>query len=183
MPSNKDYLTPGLIRSLGSYAAAVTKRARNLAPQHIRSAITSRVKKSKKGTVGIVTTADKSVAPDAGAWEFGSGIHSRLMRMSPNQLRPKGKYIIAPKRGNVLAFPWDKVNESTPKGKKFRGISSQGNAIFNYVEHPGIVAANDGKGYIAPAIKMTRKTLEDGIDKSVRDAVGLTLKRAFSGGK
>ena len=181
MASSNDYLTPSLLRSLGSYAAALTTRARNLAPSHIRSAISSRVDKSKKGKVSVIITAAKkgvNGAEDVAAWEFGSGKRSRLKRMSPNQIAPQGKYVIKPKKpGGFLVFPWDKAEAYDIT------TTDDGQAKLRSVLHPGIQAANGGKGYIAPAIKATRKTLEESIDESVRDAVGLTLKRAFSGGK
>lgn len=40
--------------------------------------------------------------PAAGAFEYGSGIHATK--------GTKGKYIIAPKNKNALAFFWDKVD-------------------------------------------------------------------------
>jgi len=97
------------------------------------------------GRYSIEIKVDAKVAPEALAFEFGSGIH--------NPDNP-ATYVIAPKKANALAFFWDKVDESTPRGPKFRGISpTTGRAIFNYVDHPGVEA----RPYLIPALMVARK--------------------------
>jgi hypothetical protein len=88
---------------------------------------------------------------------------------------------IAPKRKKVLAFFWDKVDSNTPAGKKFLGVSGKtGKAMFRYVDHPGIFAANSGKGYLAPAIAKVRRTMiNKELPKDVRKAVLGTIRKSF----
>jgi len=86
---------------------------------------------------------DLEQAPAARAFELGSGIHSDSGET----------YEIHPKNVSHLAFMWDKVDASTPPGRKFRGISNEtGKAIFTYVDHPGVKS----RPYIKPTMKDTK---------------------------
>lgn len=99
----------------------------------------------------IDISIDLETAPAARAFEMGSGIHGESGET----------YEIRPKNVSHLAFEWDKVDEETPYGKKFRGISSTtGKAIFTYVDHPGVRA----RPYITP-------TIEESIDE-IADILG-----------
>lgn len=129
----------------------------------------------------IVFTTGMGKGKDvARAYESGSGIHSRSPKTSPKQMGSRGYIRIAPKTKKVLAFFWDKVSSNTPAGKKFLGVSkSTGKALFNYVDHPGVEAANNGKGYIAPAVNKVRAQIRKDIPKDVRKVVLGTFKKSF----
>lgn len=178
MPSNS---LQKRLKALGTkWAKQITRDANKTPgkPKHIRVKSHSEV---QEGKVNVISEA-KSPKGDAGAYEYGSGIHSRRSRRSKFQQGAKGYIRIAPKRKKVLAFFWDKVDSSTPSGKKFRGISSQGKAIFNYVEHPGVKAAGGGKGYLAPAINNARKQMRIDVPKEVREEVVGIFRKAFKKG-
>jgi hypothetical protein len=142
-------LEASIIKGLTSVGTSIANQAISNASKypHIQQAISVGEVKSEGGRYTIEIRVDASKggpAPEAAAFEYGSGIH--------NPDNPK-TYKIAPKNKNALAFFWDKVDESSPTGKKFRGISkTTGKAIFNYVDHPGVEA----DPYLKPAINSFR---------------------------
>ena len=108
------------------------------------------------GSYAIDVIIDMKKAPEARAFEYGSGIHNP---------RNPGTYEIHPKNVSLLAFYWDKVDKNSPTDGKFLGISNKtGKALFTYVDHPGVAA----RPYIRPSI--TEKSAE------MRQIIG----RAFS---
>jgi len=160
----------------------ILNRARSLAPNHLKAGIEGKLE-STDDSVTIRITAS---GVDARAWEYGSGIHSRLSKKSKHQLAPKGFIRIKPKPENktgMLFFFWDKVDSKTPRGSKFRGIASSGKAMFRYVDHPGIEAANNGEGYINLAINKTKKQILDRIRSDGKNAIKLDISAAFKKGK
>lgn len=160
-------LSNNLKRRASAWAGQITSLARSLAPSHIRSAIFSKVETKDDGTFIIRIKADRRLAPDARAWEFGSGLHARR--------GAKKKYTIAPKTKKVLAFHWD-VATANPENFTF---ASDGRVLLYSVQHPGIQAANSGQGYIAPALKEIRRRGKAELSKDVRDAILGDLRRAF----
>lgn len=138
------------------------------------------VKSSVSENGGKITITSIATGIAARAYEYGSGIHSRLKSKRSKMQQADGKILIKPKTKKVLAFFWDKVDANTPSGQKFIGISpDSGKALFRYVEHPGVEAANGGRGYLAPAINEVRKTIRKKVPQDVREEVGLAFKRAF----
>ena len=106
-------------------------------------------------------------APEAFAYEFGSGIH-----------RPEnpGTYVISPKEKSMLAFFWDKVDKNSPVGNKFRGISKEtGKALFTFVDHPGVAA----KPYDRPAIEETKDEIREIIGQGFTIALQAELGEIF----
>lgn len=178
MPSSS--LLQGIRRRAKVWASNITKEAhKNLGKYRTLINVKSQVEE-KDGRVGILSTASGKNKPVARAYEYGSGEHSRLSKTSKWQQGPKGKILITPKRKKVLAFFWDKVDEDTPRGAKFRGISGKtGKALFRFVEHPGVEAANQGRGYLAPAINKVRKQIRAEVPKEVREQVLAEVRRAF----
>lgn len=191
MPSNKAD-SSGFQKRLGTLAkkwsTSLTKDANKNLGKFKKLILVKSESKVTDGKVDIVTTASPKLADAEGnvkdvarAYEFGSGTRSRSMKKSKFQLGAKGFIRIRPKNGNVLAFPWDKVDSSSPTGKKFVGISSKsGKAMFRYVDHPGVRAANNGKGYMAPAITKIRKQIREDIPKEIKDEVIGSFRRIFS---
>lgn len=166
MPSNR--LSLALQRRAIAWAGQLTSLAKNLAPNHVRPAISSHVEKKDEGTFLIRITSDRKIAPDARAQEFGSGIHSK-------KFGKKDFITIRPKNKKVLAFPWEVANASPEKFK----FLPDGRVMLPSVQHPGIEAANGGQGYIAPAIKELRARARADLDREVRQAILGDLRESF----
>lgn len=175
-------IADNLRKRAGTWARQITTKAHaNLGSKRSLIVVRSSVE-TKKDKVGIISVASPTQISEYGdvknvarAYEYGSGVHST------GRFGKKRKYIIKPRRKKVLAFFWDKVDEGTPAGTKFRGISKKsGKALFNFVEHPGVKAANNGKGYLRPAITEVRKTMRREISKDMREAYIGTFRKAFA---
>ena len=160
-------LSTNLKRRASAWAGQITSLARSLAPSHVRPAIHSKVETKDDGTFIIRTTADRKIAPDARAWEFGSGIHARRGAKKTYPIRPKNK--------GVLAFNWEIAN-ANPERFTF---APDGRVLLFSVNHPGIEAANGGKGYIAPAMKEVRRRGKAELSKDIRDAILGDLRQSF----
>jgi hypothetical protein len=150
-----------------AWAGQLTRLAKAFAPSHVRPAISSKVETKEDGTYIIRITSSRSVAPDARAQEFGSGIHARR--------GVKQKYLIAPKTKKTLAFNWDIAN-ANPERFVF---APDGRVLLPFVMHPGIEAANNGKGYLAPAMNEIRKRARAELDKEVKAAIVGDLRESF----
>lgn len=112
----------------------------------------------------IVNLKEGSGAPEAAAFEYGSGEHAT---------RNAGKYLIKPKNVSALAFFWP--GHEPPYGsRKFIGIADDGRYLFKYVEHPGVEA----RPYLAPAIKQLMPEVRKVLAKSFKDAY---LEASFTG--
>lgn len=150
-----------------SWAGQLTSLARSFAPSHVRPAISSHVEEKGEGTYIIRLTANRQMAPDARAQELGSGIHSKR--------GAKAKYPIRSKTKKVLAFNWEVAN-ANPERFKF---APDGRVLLPSVMHPGIQAANQGKGYLAPAVKELRKHARANLTKDVREAILSDIRKSF----
>lgn len=133
----------------------------------MRPAISSHTEQKGDGTFIIRITADRKIAPDARAWEYGSGIHARR--------GAKKKYPILPKKGKLLAFHWE-VADANPERFSFL---PDGRVLLASVQHPGIEAANSGQGYIRPAMKELRRRAKAELSDDVRRAIMADLRDAF----
>lgn len=160
-------LSGNLKRRAVAWAGQLTSLARSFAPNHVQAAISSRVEEKAEGEYIIRITADRKVAPDARAQEFGSGIHARRGM--------KGKYPIRPRNGKFLAFNWEVANANPDKFS----FLPDGRVLLPIVQHPGIQAANEGKGYIAPAMKELRKRAKAELSKDIREAIMSDLRESF----
>jgi hypothetical protein len=115
------------------------------APKNISKAFSVDPPMQREATYYIDIKVHLKEAPAAGAYEWGSGIHATKGK--------RGTYIIAPRTKGALAFFWDKVDEGSKTGAKFRGISpTTGKAIFSYVDHPGVAP----RPYLVPTIHETK---------------------------
>lgn len=130
---------------------------------------------------------------DARAQEYGSGIHASSNYVSKFQLGAKKKIIIKPKNKRVLAFYWQKANiQNLKRGiyryhhnktgdettlPKFAGgpTKTDKRLMFNWVEHPGIVAANQGKGYIGLSFHQSTDVIMAGVKEDSK----IKLHRLF----
>lgn len=175
------------LRELASgWAQQVEQKANSASgkPKHI--IVKVKVSGSEGGTIGFNADA-MSPKGDARAYEYGSGIHSTSNKASRWQQGSRGKILITPKRVPVLAFNWE-VLKKYPVGKRFPNatkliaIVGEGRGIFNYVEHPGVRAANGGKGYLRPAITDVRKRIRKEVPKAIREEVIGGFRKAFKQG-
>jgi hypothetical protein len=167
-----DELTSRLRARAKVWAGQITKLAnKNLGK--FRKLIAVQSKAVEQGDkIGVQSTA-KGVT--ARAYEYGSGIHSRLSKKSPKQISPKGKILIKPKNKKVLAFYWD-VAAANPDQFIF---GENGKVLLPSVKHPGVEAANQGRGYLGPAVNEVRKQIRREVPKETRDAVIGTFRKAF----
>ena len=137
-----------IIKGLTSIGNDIANRAKSNASKYprIQDAISVGEVTNEGGRYTIEIRVDASKtgpAPEAAAFEYGSGIH--------NPKSPK-KYRIPDEPGSGLAFFWDKVDATSKTGRKFRGILPDGRAGFTYVDHPGVAA----DPYLAPAVNSMR---------------------------
>ena len=170
-------LTDNIRRRSISWAGQLTKLAKANAPAHLRPYIHSRVE-DKDGKLVLrvyinrrENQAQKYGSMDARAQEYGSGIRARR--------GSKQKYIIRPKNKKILAFHWE-VADANPENFTF---APDGRVLLHSVNHPGIKAANDGKGYIAPAMNELRRRARKELDKDVRQAILGDLRVSFTTGR
>lgn len=141
-------LEPIIIRELARLGSTVAETAKSNASwsSSIPNAISTGevVVENGRYSIDIKLDARKDgPAPEAAAFEFGSGLHSESQ---------PGTYYITPKQQNALAFFWNP--QQVPWGSpKFLGFAGDGRYLFSYVEHPGVAA----RPYLRPAIQSTRK--------------------------
>lgn len=160
-------LSNNLRRRVSAWAGQLTTLARAYAPDHVRPAISSRTEAKEDGTYIIRVTASRKIAPDARAQEYGSGLRARR--------GAKQKYPILPRKGKYLAFHWEVANQNPDRFS----FLDDGRVILPKVMHPGIKAANDGKGYIGPAMKDLRKRARRELDLDIRSAIMGDLRASF----
>ena len=163
-----------------AWAGQITILAKSFAPPHIQPYISSHVEDVGDGTCIIRTTVEMvgdgnppnhaGQSMDARAQEYGSGLHARRGGLKD--------IIIRPKNGKFLAFPWQVV-EGNPS---FRHLPD-GRVLLPEVHHPGITAANDGQGYLAPAQKAIRERGREELSADVRQAILSDLRASFTHGK
>jgi hypothetical protein len=158
-------LSNNLKRRAAAWAGQLTSLARSFAPNHVEPAISSHVEEKGDGQYIIRITADRRIAPDARAQEFGSGLHARR--------GPKKKYPIVGKP--FLVFPWEIAN-ANPERFHF---TQDGRVVLHQVMHPGIEAANGGQGYIAPAMKELKKKAKAELSADIRSAIVGDLRESF----
>lgn len=156
-----------LLRRARAWAGQMTRLAKSFAPNHVKSAISSHVEERSKGEFIIRTVADRRLAPDARAQEYGSGLHARR--------GPKVKYPIRPKTRKMLAFYWE-VADRNPEQFVF---APDGRVLLPSVNHPGIEAANEGAGYIRPAAKELRRRGKAELKEDIRAAILSDLRTSF----
>lgn len=162
-------VTTTLRRRATAWAGMLTRIAKEFAPNHIKSHISSRVEERGKDAYTIFLTARKVAGPphagsmDAAAQEYGSGEHSEN---SP------GKYVILPKNYPYLVFKWDKVD--LPLARHTR----DGRVKLEKVNHPGI-APYRGSGYLRPAIQELRAKGTKELREDIRQAILGDIAESF----
>jgi len=174
-------MTDDLIKGLKRRTRAWGDEIKKLANQNLgkfRSLISVTFRTVEKdGRVGldITATATDPKKPVVRAYEYGSGIHSRVKRRSPHQL-PDGRILIRPKTsGKLLAFHWEIANANP----ELFAFDKKGRVLLPEVRHPGVKAANNGKGYLSPAIAKVRRKMRKEILLEVRESVMGQFKKKF----
>lgn len=168
-------LSKELSKAGRKWATSLTRAAKGYAPNtHIRNSISTKSIVSE----GQLEFAVSAKTPDARAYELGSGIHAKRKTRSGNQL-PNGKILIRPREKKLLAFEWD-IASSNPEN--FSTLPD-GRVVLPQVEHPGVEAANNGRGYLAPAVNDVRKQMRKDIPAAVRTALRLDIKKIFGTNK
>lgn len=175
-----DDLLSAIKKRAATWASQISRKANEASgkPKHIqvKSTVVDRGE-----TVGIDSTATSSKG-DARAYEYGSGIHSTSKKRSKWQ-QADNTILITPKTAKVLAFPWERLNSDPPGtwygGRKLIKKNAEGEAIFRFVNHPGVRPAGGGKGYLRPAIAEVRKGIRKELSKEMRDAYIGGIHKAF----
>lgn len=116
--------------------------------------------KEWQGGLGIYVRVDLSKAPEARAFEFGSGIHSTHATLSPQQIGAGGKILIM---GNpLLVFPgtheWEGQTIVTP-----------------VVRHPGVEA----RPFLYPAVQENRERIRQIFGTAVRRSIHDTIRKSW----
>lgn len=146
--SIKDFLfRQALIQS----ANLIAKRARAEAPtKRIEGAIYVSTPVQSGNTYSIEIGADLDKAPEARAYELGSGIHSQS----------GAKYPIIAKNAPNLVFYWER------EGRYFVGKK---------VNHPGVEA----RPYLKPAIEDTQADIRALFGKALSDLIIQSINQTF----
>jgi len=158
-------LPTNIYRRAVAWAGQLTSLAKSYAPTHIKPYIHSKVEDTGDGVYIIRITADRGANPiqkygslDARAQEYGSGIRARR--------GGKGMIDIVPKTQPNLVF----AGTNEWEGYIIR---------TKHVSSPGIPAANDGAGYIAPAVNELRARGKAELQQDIRQAILSDIRRSF----
>jgi hypothetical protein len=182
-----DDLISNLKASSKRWATQITQEAtKNLGKFKTLIRVTSKTVEQEGGKLSITSTGHNIAKRDgemkrvARAYEYGSGMRSKKNRR---------KITIAPRKKRFLAFYWEKAiasprNSLFVKDKKiYRGgeddIPAGARILLGSVKHPGVRAANSGKGYLKPAIDKVRRQIRKEIPADVRKAALGTFRKAF----
>jgi hypothetical protein len=157
------------------YASLVTRLAKGFSESNrVRETIHSNVEIGK-GKHIIRIRAGGPNAPDARAREFGSGVWARR--------GPKGKILIRARNYPYLTFKWDVATSPVSSGAVNIPKNKEGYVHLKQVEHPGIDADNDGKGYIGPAIRETNRLMRKRFVEEGKKAIRLDIRASFKRAK
>lgn len=107
---------------------------------------------------GLLVSTEK--APEACAYEFGSGLHDPA---GGHTIRIPGKNSTGP-----VAFKWDKAEKMGPKGAGNPSLGRDGRYVFSYVNHPGVVA----RPYLKPAAQAEMEPLMQDLVKITDSILG-----------
>ena len=177
-------LASALLRRARAWAGQITSKSKALAPKHLKSHIHSSAKETKEGHITIITYVDRSEdgkpnygTKDAHAQEFGSGIYARRGKKGEYPIRPKTTF------GSLAFFEnaggtWDYEMIDPPMP---RARAPDGRGLFYGVWHPGIQAANGGRGYIGPVWNAVRQKAKEELLADGSKAIKLALNRSFKG--
>jgi hypothetical protein len=151
-----------LMKPIEDYIKQVEAKAIEKAPTSKIKSNLSAIPPTKKGKeirTGIEVDINReSGAPEAPAYEYGSGIHGEK----------REKYPIVPREKQALAFFWDKADPSR------HIILPDGRVLFRKVQHPGVEA----KPYITPSFNELKVSV---LIKLIKNTIGVSLMATFRG--
>lgn len=177
-----DELTTRIRANMKTWATNITKLAHRNLGKFRKLIVVRSVTEERNDKIGILSTASPIARDEYGdvkdvarAYEYGSGVHSSGAKGS------KAKYRIAPRRKKVLAFYWDVATTfEMERGRPGRFIIGRdGKVLLPSVQHPGVKAANEEKGYLRPAISEVRKQMRKELPREVRQAIVGTFRKSF----
>ena len=171
-----DDLSKRLKASARSWSTEITKLANKNLGKFKSLILVQSKSQEKSGKIEIVSTATATnpKKPVARAYEYGSGTKSRVKKKSKHQL-PDGRILIRPRNKRILAFYWQ-VASSSPENFS---MSEDGRVLLPEVKHPGVSAANGGRGYLGPAIAKVRRDIRKDIPKDIRQSVIGAFRKKF----
>ena len=148
----RGYIDSIVLKVLTEEANKIANDARSGAKtERIRNNISVGVAETDgSGHYRIDIVVDTKKAPEAAAYEYGSGLHRKD---NPST------YVIKPKEDSgapFLAFEWPDHDPDYPIGRKYIGYSNRGKFLFNYVDHPGVAA----QPYLRPAMERNRPSIK-----------------------
>lgn len=165
--NNMATLSTNLKRRATSWAGQLTKLAKGYAPAHLQASIHTKVETTDTGFVlRLGVTNNRPTNPsmpnfgtsDARAQEYGSG----------KQAQRRDKKFIS----------IDAVNKPNLVFPGTHGFEGQ-IIVIPHVNHPGIHATNNEKGYLRPAVADLRKRMKAELAEDVRDAIRTSMRIAF----
>lgn len=130
----------------------------------------SEVREWKDG-LGIYIKVDLNKAPEARAYEYGSGIHATHFTASPRQLGAGGFIEITPRNSPFLAFMGTHEWEG-----QLIVVPPMGGGI---VHHPGVEA----RPFLKPATDENRARIREILGKAVRQSISNTIRESWYHGK
>ncbi len=148
---------------------AFTRQMANIGEEARRNAPRSRIGEAieilpveeQDGRVVGTIRVDLNIAPEARAYEFGSGIHSTQGSAE--------KYPILPVNANALVFFWE--NEPAEVQERFPH-TPEGKVILRRVMHPGV----EPRPYLFPAVNRLFPRLLRGVVGATIDVVFIELE-------
>lgn len=135
--------------------ANIASLARSKAPtKKLQGAIDEMPVAQLGGIIESGVTVDLMIAPEACAYEFGSGIHDSKGNRAPYRIAARNE-------GGMLAFQW--ANEP-PEVKAGAPHTKDGKVLLPFVNHPGVAA----RPYLDPAFtEVLNEGWEDGLVTTV----------------
>lgn len=164
MPGNEKIMEPSAAETAWASIKAIVmvalesmdRLAQGFAPtKRIQSAISHNVT-ADAGKMYASLEVDVEKAPEAAAYEFGSGMYATRGKV--------GKYTIEPKEKQALAFHW----KNEPPGAASKYHLSDGRIVLPSVQHPGVAA----KPFMEPAFDSEEKGK---VEQAVIEALGSAL--------
>lgn len=154
MPNN-NLFDAGIRQALTKAAGFMAERARERAPtKRTRANIEVSQVRKDGSTYSIEVFVILKKAPEAGAYEYGSGLHAT--KGTP------GTYPIVAKNAPNLVFWWEK------KGKWFVGPS---------VDHPGVEA----RPYLLPSAMEAKDMLKKDLVEATGKLLRITIRQSIKG--
>lgn len=155
---------------LSKVAQEAKRNAPNTKGDRISRAISVIPARSKDGIVYGSIIVDLNIAPEARAYEYGSGIHGKTGE----------KYPIAPKNAPMMIFWWKPPMGDITGGSLpwlFTIDGSEGLIGFRYpISHPGVEA----KPYLRPALIKHLESIRGRLLNTLKVEIGFGFKEPES---